>query len=69
MSKWPLKAIAVITVPDIRWKRVDIKSVALLPNVLAKQSAREQGAREAWLIDAQGRVTEGCVIERLDCQP
>jgi D-alanine transaminase len=51
--------IAVITVPDIRWKRVDIKSVSLLPNVLAKQAAREQGAREAWLVDTQGRVTEG----------
>jgi D-alanine transaminase len=53
------QGIAVVTVPDIRWQRVDIKSVALLPNVLAKQSAREQGAREAWLTDAQGRVTEG----------
>lgn len=53
------EGIAVITVPDQRWKRVDIKSVALLPNVLAKQSARERGAREAWLVDAQGRVTEG----------
>jgi D-alanine transaminase len=53
------EGIAVITVPDIRWQRVDIKSVALLPNVLAKQSAREQGAREAWLTDAKGRITEG----------
>jgi D-alanine transaminase len=53
------EGIAVITVPDMRWERVDIKSVALLPNVLAKQTAREQGAREAWLIDAQGRITEG----------
>jgi len=53
------EGIAVVTVPDIRWKRVDIKSVALLPNVLAKQAAREQGAREAWLVDAQGHVTEG----------
>ena len=53
------EGVAVVTVPDIRWQRVDIKSVALLPNVLAKQSAREQGAREAWLTDAQGRVTEG----------
>jgi D-alanine transaminase len=53
------EGIAVITVPDIRWKRVDIKSVALLPNVLAKQAAREQGAREAWLVDAHGYVTEG----------
>jgi D-alanine transaminase len=53
------EGIAVITAPDIRWKRVDIKSVALLPNVLAKQAAREQGAREAWLVDAHGYVTEG----------
>jgi D-alanine transaminase len=53
------EGIAVITVPDIRWQRVDIKSVALLPNVLAKQAARDQGAREAWLVDAQGRITEG----------
>jgi len=51
--------IAVITVPDIRWQRVDIKSVALLPNVLAKQAARDKGAREAWLVDANGRITEG----------
>jgi D-alanine transaminase len=53
------EGVSVITVPDIRWKRVDIKSVALLPNVLAKQAAREQGAREAWLVDAKGRITEG----------
>ncbi len=53
------EGVAVVTVPDIRWGRVDIKSVALLPNVLAKQNAREQGAREAWLVDAQGRITEG----------
>lgn len=53
------EGIAVVTVPDIRWSRVDIKSVALLPNVLAKQAARDQGAREAWLIDVEGRVTEG----------
>jgi D-alanine transaminase len=53
------QGIAVITVPDIRWQRVDIKSVALLPNVLAKQAARDQGAREAWLVDGDGRVTEG----------
>ena len=43
--------IAVITVPDNRWARVDIKSVSLLPNVLAKQAAREQGAKEAWFVD------------------
>lgn len=51
--------MAVVTVPDNRWARVDIKSVSLLPNVLAKQAAREQGAREAWFVDAQGFVTEG----------
>jgi D-alanine transaminase len=53
------EGIAVVTMPDIRWQRVDIKSVALLPNVLAKQAARDQGAREAWLVDARGYVTEG----------
>jgi D-alanine transaminase len=58
-EKQAVEGIAVVTVPDIRWQRVDIKSVALLPNVLAKQQAREQGAREAWLVDAEGRITEG----------
>jgi D-alanine transaminase len=53
------EGVAVVTMPDIRWGRVDIKSVALLPNVLAKQTAREQGAREAWLMDAKGYITEG----------
>jgi D-alanine transaminase len=53
------EGIAVITVPDNRWGRVDIKSTSLLPNVLAKQAAREQGAREAWFVDAEGFVTEG----------
>jgi D-alanine transaminase len=51
--------IGVITVPDNRWERVDIKSVSLLPNVLAKQAAREQGAREAWFVNPQGEVMEG----------
>ena len=59
LEKQAAAGIAVVTVPDIRWKRVDIKSVALLPNVLAKQAAREQGAKEAWLVDGEGRVTEG----------
>jgi len=53
------KGIAVVTVPDNRWARVDIKSISLLPNVLAKQAAREQGAREAWFVDQDGNVTEG----------
>jgi D-alanine transaminase len=48
-----------ITQPDLRWARCDIKSVALLPNVLARQAAREQGAAEAILIDRDGMVTEG----------
>jgi D-alanine transaminase len=51
--------IAVVTMPDTRWARVDIKSISLLPNVLARQAAREQGAKEAWLVDRDGRVTEG----------
>ncbi len=51
--------IAVITIPDIRWRRCDIKSVALVANVLGKQRAREAGAYEAWLIDRDGFVTEG----------
>ncbi len=49
----------VVTAPDIRWKRCDIKSVALLGNVLAKQRAVEAGAEEAWLVDDDGYVTEG----------
>jgi D-alanine transaminase len=50
--------INVITVPDIRWERRDIKSVALLAQVLAKQAAAEAGAGEAWMIE-DGKVTEG----------
>ncbi|MGP0061068.1 MAG: D-amino-acid transaminase [Beijerinckiaceae bacterium] len=53
------KGIAVISAPDLRWKRPDIKTICLLPNVLARQSAREQGAYEAWLVDDDGMVTEG----------
>lgn len=51
--------ISVITIPDIRWQRPDIKSVSLLPNVLARQTAIEKGAKEAWLVDKDGFVTEG----------
>jgi len=50
--------VSVITQPDIRWGRVDIKSVALLPNILAKQAAAQAGAAEAWLV-RDGKVTEG----------
>lgn len=51
--------VSIITVPDNRWDRVDIKTVGLLPNVLAKQAAKEAGAKEAWFVDASGHVTEG----------
>ncbi len=51
--------VAVITIPDLRWQRCDIKSVALLPNVLGKQQAKEAGAYEAWQVDRDGQVTEG----------
>jgi D-alanine transaminase len=53
------QGIAVVTVADDRWARPDIKSVSLLPNILAKQAARDRGAREAWFVDADGCVTEG----------
>lgn len=53
------KGVAVITGPDIRWARRDIKSIGLLPNVLAKQAAAEAGAFEAWLTDDDGIVNEG----------
>jgi D-alanine transaminase len=52
------KGIAVFTVLDNRWGRVDIKTIGLLPNVLARQAAIEQGARDAWFVDASGNVTE-----------
>ncbi|MET0640429.1 MAG: D-amino-acid transaminase [Hyphomicrobium sp.] len=51
--------IAVKTIPDNRWARCDIKTVMLLPAVLAKDAARREGAREAWFVDAAGNVTEG----------
>ena len=51
--------VGVITIPDQRWRRCDIKSVSLLPNVLGKQQAVEAGAYEAWQVDDEGFVTEG----------
>jgi D-alanine transaminase len=53
------KGVAAITTRDQRWARCDIKSVGLLPAALAKQQAKEAGAFEAWLVDGEGRVTEG----------
>ncbi|HUJ03498.1 MAG TPA: D-amino-acid transaminase [Rhizomicrobium sp.] len=58
-EKLRAKGIRVVTKPDERWARRDIKSTALLPNILAKTAARRSGAFEAWLIDADGFVTEG----------
>ena len=68
VSAWPTKGpsvdqvekgVAVVSRPDQRWKRPDIKTVGLLPNVLARQSAKEAGGYEAWLINDKGFVTEG----------
>ena len=56
VAAWTASAI---TFPDQRWARCDIKSTGLLPNVLARQAAREQGALEAILVDSEGNVTEG----------
>ncbi|MEC9404443.1 MAG: aminotransferase class IV, partial [Pseudomonadota bacterium] len=53
------QGISVFSYPENRWPRVDIKTVALLPNVLAKQNAKEQGGKESWYVDADGNVTEG----------
>lgn len=51
--------ISVISVPDDRWGRVDIKTIGLLPNVLARQAAKDAGAKDAWFVDEEGFVTEG----------
>lgn len=68
VSAWPHKGppaelvetgVAVVTRPDQRWKRPDIKTVGLLPNLLARQSAKEAAAYEAWLVDDRGCITEG----------
>ena len=66
------EGISVISVPDQRWARCDIKSISLLPNVLARQSAFNAGAGEAWQIDADGYVTEGAatnafIVDREGC--
>ncbi len=51
--------VGVVTTPENRWGRCDIKTVNLLPNVLAKQAAKQEGAFEAWFVDDQGLITEG----------
>jgi D-alanine transaminase len=53
------KGIGVKSMPDIRWGRCDIKTVMLLPAVLAKEAAAADGAQEAWLVDSDGFITEG----------
>ncbi len=59
LEKRGAEGIAVVTVPENRWDRVDIKTIGLLPNVLARQQAKEAGAVEAWFVDADGTVKEG----------
>src|SRR5262245_57803492 len=58
-SKRAEAGLKVITVPENRWERVDIKTIGLLPNVLARQMAKEAGAQEAWFVDRDGTVKEG----------
>ena len=53
------EGVRIITLRDERWAKCDIKSISLLPNVLAKQKASQAGCREAWLLDSDGYVTEG----------
>jgi D-alanine transaminase len=53
------RGLSVITLPDIRWRRVDIKTTSLLAQSMARQAANEAGADEAWLVDDEGFVTEG----------
>lgn len=59
INKRAATGIKVTSAPEARWARCDIKSVNLLPNVLARQGAKERGAFEAWFVDADGLVTEG----------
>lgn len=59
LAKRAEQGVKVITVPEARWARRDIKSVNLLANVLARQAASEAGAFEAWFVDTDGFVTEG----------
>ncbi|MEN6424217.1 MAG: aminotransferase class IV [Phycisphaerales bacterium] len=58
-SKEKARGITVCTHPDLRWKRCDIKSLNLLPNILARQDAADRGCDEAILVDDAGLITEG----------
>jgi D-alanine transaminase len=53
------RGIAVVTAPDDRWGRVDVKTIGLLPNVLARQAAKDAGAKDAWFVGSDGFITEG----------
>lgn len=53
------EGVSAVTVPDIRWGRCDAKTISLLPNVLARQASIEAGARETWLVNKDGFITEG----------
>jgi D-alanine transaminase len=59
VEKRRTEGIAIVTLPDIRWGRCDIKATGLLPNVMAKSQARKLGAFEAWLVDRERFITEG----------
>ena len=62
----PPRASPCKTMPDMRWGRCDIKTVMLLPAALAKEAARKEGAKEAWLVDAKGYRHGRRVLQRLD---
>ncbi len=59
LEQHEVNAVDVITVPDQRWQRRDIKTLQLLPNCMAKSKAVEAGAYEAWMVDSDGFITEG----------
>ena len=54
-----LEGMTAVTRPDLRWRRCDVKSTNLLPNIMAKTQAHEEGAYEAILVHPDGYVTEG----------
>ena len=53
------RGVDVVTIDDVRWKICYIKTISILPNILGKEVAARAGAYEAWMVDADGRVTEG----------
>lgn len=61
-SKEDLSVASCIAMEDLRWKRCDIKSTSLLPNILGRQRAFEQGCQEAIFYNDQGYITEGAAV-------